>query len=74
VVNPEDPEALANAILELQANPSKAERLGRKGRQYAEERYAFEHALNQYEALFASVVKRSTSNPQLLPKLASEKF
>ena len=73
VVNPEDPEALANAILELQANPDKAKLLGRKGRQYAEERYAFEQALNQYEALFASVAKRSTYNPQVLPKLASEK-
>ncbi|GBL13013.1 GDP-mannose-dependent alpha-(1-6)-phosphatidylinositol monomannoside mannosyltransferase [Microcystis aeruginosa NIES-1211] len=56
VVNPEDPEALATAILKLYKNPDLATILGEKGRQYAEENYAFEKTLDQYEKLFSQVV------------------
>jgi colanic acid biosynthesis glycosyl transferase WcaI len=56
VVNPEDPEALATAILKLYKNPDLATMLGEKGRQYAEENYAFEKTLDQYENLFSQVV------------------
>lgn len=55
VVEPENPEALAAQILDLYQNPEKAELLGKQGRQYAIERYSFEQALNQYEALFNTV-------------------
>lgn len=55
VVEPENPEALAKQILELQKNPDQAERLGKQGRQYALERYSFEQALSQYENLFYQV-------------------
>ncbi|MFE1745650.1 glycosyltransferase family 4 protein [Coleofasciculus sp. H7-2] len=55
VVPPEDPEALAAAILDLYQNPDKAETLGQQGRQYAIENYSFEHALEQYEKLFDEV-------------------
>ncbi len=55
VVEPEDPTALAVEILELYKNPEKAELLGKMGRQYAIERYSFDQALNQYEALFNKV-------------------
>jgi colanic acid biosynthesis glycosyl transferase WcaI len=51
VVPPEDPQALANAILELYKNPDKVNNLGYKSRQYAVEQYAFEQALNHYENL-----------------------
>jgi colanic acid biosynthesis glycosyl transferase WcaI len=57
VVPPEDPKALANAILELYNDREKARLLGKKGRQYAEQNYAFEYALNCYEQLFAAVRK-----------------
>ena len=60
VVEPENPAALAEQILELHKNPEQAELLGRQGRQYALERYSFEQALNQYEALFYQVKKSST--------------
>jgi colanic acid biosynthesis glycosyl transferase WcaI len=55
VVPPEDPEALAAAILDLYKNPDKAEMLGQQGRQYAIENYSFKHALEQYEKLFDEV-------------------
>jgi colanic acid biosynthesis glycosyl transferase WcaI len=46
---------LADQILTLYQQPELVERLGKQGRQYAIERYSFEQALNQYEALFAQV-------------------
>ncbi len=55
IVEPENPEALANQILTLYQQPDVVEQLGRQGRQYAIDRYSFEQALNQYEALFAQV-------------------
>jgi colanic acid biosynthesis glycosyl transferase WcaI len=61
VVEPENPTALAAQILELYNNPERAAVLGKMGRQYAIERYSFEQALNQYEALF-NKVKDSTES------------
>lgn len=58
IVPPEDPDALAGAILDLYKNPDKIEKLGVRSRQYAVEHYGFEQALNQYEALFESVTAR----------------
>ncbi|OUL28165.1 glycosyltransferase family 4 protein [Nostoc sp. 106C] len=70
VVPPEDPKALANAILDLYQNPEKVKNLGYKSRQYAVEQYAFEQALNQYENLCysltedAQVIKSTTVSKQ----------
>lgn len=58
VVPPEDPDALAAAILELYYQPEKIKVLGEKSRKYALEHYTLEHALSQYEELFAVVQKR----------------
>lgn len=55
VVPPENSAALAKAILELYSNPEKVRTLGKQGRQYAEQYYAFEFALNRYEQLFFEV-------------------
>ncbi|MEH2269511.1 MAG: glycosyltransferase family 4 protein [Nostoc sp.] len=55
IVPPEDPQALATAILDLYQNPEKVKTLGYKSRQYAVEQYAFEQALNQYESLCYSL-------------------
>ncbi|MEH2061773.1 MAG: glycosyltransferase family 4 protein [Nostoc sp.] len=55
IVPPEDPQALAIAILNLYENPEKVKTLGYKSRQYAVEHYAFEQALNQYESLCYSL-------------------
>lgn len=67
IVPPEDPDALAAAILDLYKHPDKVATLGCKSRQYAVEQYAFEQALNQYEALFESVISR-TKVETALPK------
>jgi colanic acid biosynthesis glycosyl transferase WcaI len=56
VVPPEDPKALAAAILDLQQHPERVEALGQQGRRYALETYAFQAALNRYEQLFARLV------------------
>jgi colanic acid biosynthesis glycosyl transferase WcaI len=58
VVPPEDPDALAAAILELYYQPEKIKMLGEKSRQYALAHYTLEQALDQYEELFAAVQKR----------------
>jgi len=63
VVAPEAPEALAEAILDLYHHPAKAESLGQQGRKFAETHYAFEQALNQYEALFAAITKKPIGSP-----------
>lgn len=63
VVEPENPEALANQILELYQNPELATRLGKQGRQYAIERYSFEQALTQYETLFEQVANTPAVKP-----------
>lgn len=55
VVPPEDSEALVAAILDLYKNPDKAEALGKQGREYAIENYAFNKALDRYEKLFGEV-------------------
>ncbi|MGK7876285.1 MAG: glycosyltransferase family 4 protein [Xenococcaceae cyanobacterium] len=55
VVPPEDPDALAKAIVDLYSNPAQVLALGHRGRQYAEKYYAFELALDRYEQLFAAV-------------------
>jgi colanic acid biosynthesis glycosyl transferase WcaI len=59
VVPPENPEALANAIVELYKDPSKVKHLGQKGRQYAENFFSCDQAIQQYEALFNRVVNDS---------------
>ena len=55
VVPPEDSDALVAAILDLYKNPDKAEALGKQGREYAIENYAFNTALDRYEKLFGEV-------------------
>jgi colanic acid biosynthesis glycosyl transferase WcaI len=55
IVPPEEPGALAAAILDFYHNPGKVKLLGEKSRQYAIENYAFEQALDRYEKLFAAV-------------------
>jgi colanic acid biosynthesis glycosyl transferase WcaI len=59
VVEPESPQALAEAILALAQDPDRAERLGRQGRQHALEMYSFDSSLDRYEQLFNHLVKQS---------------
>jgi colanic acid biosynthesis glycosyl transferase WcaI len=57
IVEPENPEALAAAILELYRHPEQVQKLGENSRQYALKNYTLELALDQYEKLFAAVQK-----------------
>jgi colanic acid biosynthesis glycosyl transferase WcaI len=61
VVPPEDPESLANAILELYNNPHRVKDLGHNGRQYAEDFFSCDQAIQQYESLFYGIVNNSSS-------------
>jgi colanic acid biosynthesis glycosyl transferase WcaI len=61
-VEPENPEALASAILRLYNDPGLRERLGRNGRAYVEARYTPQVVARQYAALLERVATdRGTS-------------
>jgi colanic acid biosynthesis glycosyl transferase WcaI len=57
VVPPEEPQALADAILDLYKAPEKVNSLGYNSRKFAVENYSFDSALNQYESLFYAVTE-----------------
>ncbi|MFB2772641.1 glycosyltransferase family 4 protein [Pelatocladus sp. BLCC-F211] len=59
VVPPEDPHALAKAILDLYQHPQKVKTLGYNSRQFAVEQYSFDQALNHYESLFYTMIADS---------------
>lgn len=66
IVEPEQPDKLAEAILHLQQNPAEAEALGLQGRRYAVLNYSFEQALSRYEELFYQITAaRRTALPEL---------
>jgi colanic acid biosynthesis glycosyl transferase WcaI len=71
VVKPESPEALAAAVMDLYSNPVKTEMLGKKGREFAIERYSFEQALDQYEQLFVDAIANPALDLDILPKFTS---
>ena len=68
IVPPEEPQALADAIVKLYRDCSLAERLGRQGRIYAEQNYAFELALDRYEQLFISVTDSLANSSTIISK------
>ncbi|NJL61992.1 MAG: glycosyltransferase family 4 protein [Methylacidiphilales bacterium] len=63
VVPPEEPQALADAILDLYKAPETVNSLGYNSRKFAVENYSFDSALNQYESLFYAVTE-----PTLVPQ------
>ncbi|WAL58543.1 glycosyltransferase family 4 protein [Thermocoleostomius sinensis] len=71
VVEPEDPQLLAEAILDLYNNPVKVEMMAHQGRQYAVSQYSFEQALSRYEDLFYEVTAMGMP-ARALPELNSE--
>ncbi|MEH2025707.1 glycosyltransferase family 4 protein [Nostoc sp.] len=73
VVEPESPHAMAAAVHDLYANPALATKLGNTGRQFAEENYSLEQALDRYEWLFSHIVANRKSTVGILPKLNSQK-
>ncbi|MBD2089673.1 glycosyltransferase family 4 protein [Microcoleus sp. FACHB-1515] len=55
VIEPEQPDRLAEIVLQLYRDPQRAQRLGQQGRRHAIDCYDFEQALSQYESLFAQL-------------------
>lgn len=72
VVEPENPDLLADAILDLYKNPAKAETLAQQGRRFAVSQYSFEQALHRYEDLFYEVTANTDFPAKAIPKLNSE--
>lgn len=56
-VPPEDPQALAQAVLKLYHDPSLRQELGRNGRRYAEEHLSLEACGGQYEELLQRIAE-----------------
>jgi len=56
LVPPEDPEALASACLTLLAEPARASRLGRAGRERAARQFGLQQMIRRYEELYGDVV------------------
>jgi glycosyltransferase involved in cell wall biosynthesis len=52
---PEDPEAMANAILELAAHPARAQEMGRNGRRYVEAHLSRAAFVDKLETILRSV-------------------
>lgn len=59
---PEDPHALANAIMTLYHDENLREELGRNGRRYAEQHLSLTASVRQYEALFQRIVEQHTGS------------
>jgi colanic acid biosynthesis glycosyl transferase WcaI len=56
VVEPEDSQALADGIDQLQRNPEMCRRMGNNGRRHAAERFSKGKVMSQWDALLAQVV------------------
>ncbi|QKQ76689.1 glycosyltransferase family 4 protein [Nostoc sp. TCL240-02] len=72
IVEPESPAAMAAAVHDLYANPTLCTKLGNAGRQFAEENYSLEQALDRYEWLFYHILANRKSTVGILPKLDSK--
>jgi colanic acid biosynthesis glycosyl transferase WcaI len=72
VVQPEDPETLATAIVDLYKNPAKRDVLAQQGRQYAVTQFSFDQALSRYENLFYEVTAATDFSSKAVPELNSE--
>jgi len=55
LVSDGDPESLASAIATLLADPARRESMGRRGREAAEQRYAWSRVAEELEAAYASL-------------------
>jgi glycosyltransferase involved in cell wall biosynthesis len=64
-VPPEDPRALAEAILQLYHDASLREELGRNGRQYAEEHLSLVLCATQYEELLHAIMIEKLKKEQI---------
>ena len=64
-IEPENPAALAEAILAVYSDKAQAEEMGRRGRQYAEAHYTRTSVARQYETIFARLLSQSDALPSV---------
>ena len=64
-VAPEDPRALADAVMRLRANPELLARMGRAGRTYAVDRWERETVLKSTEQKLAAVFNHNITAADL---------
>ena len=62
-VDPLDPRAIADAILDLLTHPEKTEEMGRSGRQAVRERYSWESEARTLLSLYEDILHSRTSRP-----------
>ena len=55
VVEPEQPEALASAILRLFSDEDSTRAMGESGRTYLRTQLSLDHCLRQYESIFGGI-------------------
>jgi colanic acid biosynthesis glycosyl transferase WcaI len=72
IVEPESPEALAAAVLDLYKNPALATKLGSQGRKFAEEYFSFEQAIEKYEDLFFELLGKKRLKLAPVAKLSPQ--
>jgi glycosyltransferase involved in cell wall biosynthesis len=58
LVPKQDPEALANAIISILADPEKAKAMGRRGRELVETKYNWKTIVKQVEAIYQEVLAK----------------
>jgi L-malate glycosyltransferase len=62
LVPPDQPQALAAALIDLIEQPSRAAALGREARQFVHDRYSFERMVGAFERLYLSALPRAASS------------
>jgi len=59
ITGPEDPEAIAKAIVELKGSPDARREMGKKGRAFVERHYDRRHLARQYRELMDQVLEKA---------------
>ena len=52
----EDPQALADAVFQLHADPALVERIKRQGREFVTAERSWKHSVDRYEAVYANAL------------------
>ena len=71
LVDPDDPVALGNAVLELMDRPDFASRLGRAARDTAEARFSFDRMIAGFEHLYSSELEKRAMSREPRRELAA---
>jgi glycosyltransferase involved in cell wall biosynthesis len=61
IVSPEDPDALAAAIVQLLSDPAKAKQMGTEGKRLAAEKFTTEAMMTQITSVYRSLLRAENS-------------